>query len=284
MYPTKTSTEDYLKTLDVALFAFALSPTLAEEDEVATRYREIMLARTSAEGLRRSSDQTALYAAHRLRLALQLAPVGAIAYQQQNPVPRWRIIHDHLTEEYVDVDSNLLETLARRIAVTLTSWQTQRASTTPLRREVVRRAKNRCHACHFDFAQRSSPALLELDHYKPYFLSPEELTSQEIDHILAISGVGTNDLTNLQLLCRWCNSGKGDGLGVDIRQEARFAAVATADIPRSHIATLFYLVLARDEFLCTHCQGGNELTIRRSHEDRGFVASNLRATCYQCAH
>lgn len=274
-----------LDTLDVALFAFALFPPGSGEPESASLYRELMFARTSREGLRRSADREAMFAAHRLRVALQLAPVTAIDYSNSNPVARWKIIHRHLEHKYVHTATELLAQLARRIAVTLDDWQQPRGGTTAHRRAVWVKANGRCAACHYDFVARSSPALRTFDPFKPYLQSPEELTSQEIDHVVAVSGVGTNELSNLQLLCRWCNFGKGDGLGVDIRREAEFAASIVSEIPRIHIASMFYMTLASAGYECERCDQGlrNELTIRLRDSQHGFVLSNLASTCYNCA-
>jgi 5-methylcytosine-specific restriction endonuclease McrA len=225
-----------------------------------------------------------MFAAHRLRVALELAPVEAISYAASNPIARWQIIHDHLVKRYPLTTDDLIKQLARRIAVTLADWQEARTSTTPHRRAVWVRSRGKCSACHYDFAAKSSPALARLDPFKPYYRSPDELTSEEIDHLVAISGVGTNDINNLQLLCRWCNFGKGDGLGVDIRREAEYAAIPIDDIPRSHVASLFYMTLADNGFACQQCGAGDdqELTVRLRDDERGFLLSNLRSSCYQC--
>ena len=123
---------------------------------------------------------------------------------------------------------------------------------------------------------------MSLDRFKPYFKSPIELTSPEIDHIVAVSGVGNNGIDNLQLLCRWCNFGKGDGLGVDIRTEAKYAVVEIDDIPRVHIANMFYMTIADNNFACAPCGCHSELTVRLINMRRGFLLSNLTPTCYQC--
>lgn len=244
-----------------------------------------MFARTTREGLRRAADRDSVFAAQRLRLALQLAPLQAIQYETTNPQARWQIVHRHLASRYPLTPDDLLIQLARRIAVTLSDWQEPRGATTAHRRTVWTRSNGRCSACHYDFNAKSSPALAKFDPFKPYERSPEELTSEEIDHIVAISGVGTNESSNLQLLCRWCNFGKGDGLGVDIRREAEYAAVEVSEAPRGHVASMFYMTLAANDFSCEECESGPavEITARTRDRDHGFLLSNMKATCYDCA-
>jgi hypothetical protein len=271
-----------IDTLDVALYAFSLTPPKADEPNSADLYRELMFARTSREGLRRSADRESIYAAQRLRIALQLAPVEAIAYTNSNPVARWKLIQKHLAARYDGTAAELVTQLARRIAVTLADWQEPRGSTLTYRHSVWIKADGKCCSCHYDFEAKSSPALSSLDPFKPYYSSPEELTADEIDHIVAISGVGTNDVDNLQLLCRWCNFGKGDGLGVDIRKEAEYAARSLELIPRGHTAAMFYMTLADGEFKCENCRAEAELTIRFRDRRHGFLLSNLFPTCYLC--
>ncbi|MGV0718629.1 HNH endonuclease signature motif containing protein [Mycolicibacterium sp. XJ662] len=278
-----TASDEILSTLDVALYAFALVPPSKDESDTASTYRDLMLARTSREGLRRSADRDTVFAAHRLRVALQLAPIEAIAYSNANPVARWKIVRDHLTQKYPDTAGELLDILARRIAVTLSDWEVPRRSAGSHYRAVWMKSDGRCSACHFDFKTKSSRALSALDPFKPYYQSPEELTSEEIDHIVAISGVGTDVVDNLQLLCRWCNFGKSDGLGVDIRREAEFAAISVESIPRSHRAAMFYMTLAHYDFKCGSCNSRTELTIRLSDPRHGFLLSNLAAVCYECS-
>ena len=122
------------------------------------------------------------------------------------------------------------------------------------------------------------------DPYKPYFESPDELLTMEVDHREAVSGLGTNIVDNLQLLCRLCNAGKGDGLGVDVRQEARFAGTPILDVPRSHRARMLFAVIDRDDRKCTVCESAEtELTVRPVVRDGAYVRSNLYTVCFDCA-
>jgi 5-methylcytosine-specific restriction endonuclease McrA len=278
-----TRSAELLQTLDVAMFAFALDQPTDQDSPAAIAYRELMLSRANREGLRRSADLQTHYAAYRLRLAIELAPMEALRYVVDNPQSRWRLVFAHLAELYPDAERGLLEELSRRIATTLTNWQEQRSATTAHKRQVWKRCKGACSCCHFDFTMRESPALIELDPHKPYWDSPEELTSDELDHTIPVSSVGTNRPENLQLLCRWCNLGKGDGLGVDIRREAEFSSFPIDEIPRGHRAAVFYATLSRAGFVCEDCGASAELTCRKRVDRVGFTISNMRAVCYECA-
>ncbi|WP_371683447.1 hypothetical protein [Solirubrobacter soli] len=90
-------------------------------------------------------------------------------------------------------------------------------------------------------------------------------------------------MRNLQLLCRLCNAGKGDGLGMEVRHEAAFAGYSVERIPTAHLARLVYYVIDRDNRHCTQCDRDDlELTIRPIVDTGGVVRSNLRTVCVAC--
>lgn len=220
----------------------------------------------------------------RLRLALHLAPAEAVAYARSNPTPRWRLIRDHLATTF-DRDFALADPLARLVATVLDNWDRNREAVTGHRNFLMRRDGSRCRHCRVEFADFAARSVVARDDYKPYYLAPDELLSPEVDHDEAISAIGTNDLDNLQLLCRLCNGGKGDGLGVDVRQEANYAGRVLNDIPRAHRARMLYYVLERDGRACVRC-GSNqaELTMQRVVALGSFVRSNLSTLCVDCAY
>ena len=122
------------------------------------------------------------------------------------------------------------------------------------------------------------------DAHKPYYHSPEELRSLEVDHIDAVSALGTNAVENLQLLCRLCNWGKGDGLGVEVRAEAQYAGCAIRNVGMRHRAAMLYYTIERDAGMCGLCSSSsNELTVRPLLDSGCFVRSNLHAVCVECA-
>lgn len=219
----------------------------------------------------------------RLRLALHLAPRSAIRYDATNPKPRWKLIQDYLVYS-LDRDKDASEPLARAIAALLDHWQRERQQVTSHRHFLLRRDGPNCSHCHVRFDDTNSRTVLDRDPFKPYFTSPEELLSPEVDHIESVSTTGTNQTANLQLLCRLCNAGKGDGLGIDLRQEALNAALPLVEVPAFHFMRLVYYVIARDGRCCTQCESDEtELTMRPFLTDGPLVRSNLRSVCVECA-
>ena len=218
----------------------------------------------------------------RLRLAMHLAPRSAIGYERRNSVPRWRLVRDHLVAVFERAPDET-EGLAREIAVVLDSWEAQRTDVGHRRDYLIRRDGSRCGTCRVNFIGGPPYTLTSRDEYKPYFTSPDELLSIEVDHVEAISALGTNDLENLQLLCRLCNAGKADGLGVETRVEARHAGQPVGEVPVAHRARMLYYVIERDRRSCSLCGRKNdELTVRPLTADGGYLRSNLRAICVEC--
>ena len=219
----------------------------------------------------------------RIRLAVHLSPRSALAYDRSDTRPRWRIIHKHLVDNF-QRDPLSSEPLARAVAVVLDNWDRAREQVTNHRTTLLRRDGNRCKHCHVEFSRTPTPdSVLIKDEFKPYFRSPEELLTPEVDHVESVSTLGTNALSNLQILCRLCNAGKGDGLGINTRDEIKFAVHALEDFPIAHRCRLIYYVISRDNNACTSCGSDDqELTIRPIIAEGALVRSNLRTVCTLC--
>jgi HNH endonuclease len=255
--------------------AFGDSPTEAELGFALDRATELLEAK--GEYL----DSTIFQL--RLRLAMHLAPANAIAYSGANPTPRFQLIYDYLQEAFGRKGESVLR-LARDIAKVLTSWDEQRDPLAGVMSVLLEKQGNRCANCRVAFGQPSKVwTVLHRDEYKPFFLSPEELLSPEVDHIDAVSCLGTNDLTNLQVLCRLCNAGKGDGLGMDVTSELRCAGSKIDSIDRIHRCRMLFYVVSRSGSQCRHCGCRNtELTIRPLRASGGFIRSNMVPICVDC--
>jgi hypothetical protein len=275
---------DIFASLDALLDLLVVSAKYGTEgDARATLYREFAFDRASAllradedERMRRTFEL-------RLRLAMHLAPQAAIAYQRSNPKPRWRLIREHLVNTF-SRDANETERIARDIALVLDNWEAERTDVGHHRDYLMRRDGSRCSVCHVEFLGGTPKSLVASDDYKPYYTSPDELMTPEVDHIDAISALGTNILDNLQLLCRLCNRGKADGLGIDTRSEAQYAGTKIVEVPVAHRARMLYYVIERDGRRCSQCEASNEeLTIRPLVKTGGYVRSNLQAICVTCA-
>lgn len=279
------STADPLDALDVLLDQLLLTGNRAASSNREDYYQRMALERAKHVLRVDQDDRERVRFETRLRVALHLAPAAAIAYSRSNPVPRWRLVRDHMLGTYAR-DRATAEQLGRAVATVLDNWDRDRESVTGHRNFLMRRDGPACRNCHLRFdASGSSLTLAQLDDYKPYHLAPEELMAPEVDHDEAVSAMGTNDLSNLQLLCRLCNGGKGDGLGLSVRAEAAYAGSALPRVPRSHRARLVYYVIERDERRCRQCDSQEaELTIRRIVAEGALVRSNLRAICVDCAY
>jgi 5-methylcytosine-specific restriction endonuclease McrA len=218
----------------------------------------------------------------RLRLALHLSPASAIKYDTANPVPRHRLIRSFLQERFGRT-GDLVEQLARDVAQLLAAWDESRTQLAGYAPSLLARQKGRCGHCHVTLTIPPPEHPHVIDEYKPYYLSPAELLAPEVDHIEAISSLGTNELRNLQVLCRLCNAGKGDGLGLNVRHEVSHAGEPIKEIEPLHRCRMLFYVISREGQTCGTCGSRtSELTIRPIDERGGFVRTNLRSVCYSC--
>jgi 5-methylcytosine-specific restriction endonuclease McrA len=217
----------------------------------------------------------------RLRIALHLSPLQAIRYDRLNPRPRHILVRQFLKEEF-GRSGPIVEQLARDVARVLDDWEVSRDRVTGHLEGLLRVQKGRCKHCGAVLWPRPATTV-ENDPYKPYFVAPDELLSAEVDHIDPVSGFGTNREENLQALCRLCNMGKGDGLGLNLRDEVRYAAEPVESIPFPYRARMFYYVVERCRRKCAHSGRPAEeveLTIRPIRLLGGYVRSNLHAVAF----
>lgn len=216
----------------------------------------------------------------RLRLAMHFAPASALDYDPTNPTPRRAMILKYMEE----LGFPTLESarLADDITNILDSWDVGRRDVRTGLARLLRSQGYRCSCCRLDFAT-GSKGLSMLDDYKPYYLDSEDYTRPEVDHIEAVSHLGTNDPSNLQVLCRLCNQGKGVGLGLRVQSEMQHSGLAVGRVPIQHRAAMLYYVLSRDSSTCQLCHSvSGELTIRPRMLKGGFIRSNLLTMCYAC--
>lgn len=276
------TSQDILGSLDVLLDHLVIGAAAEQDSPRSIQYESFAYLRATSV-LRSDEDERVRRRFEtRLRLALHLAPLSAINYERSNPLPRWRLIREHLVFGF-DRDRQECEPLAREIATLLDNWDRTRDEVTGHRAFLLRRDGPFCQNCHVEFEVPTPASLLQCDPFKPYFESPEELLSVEVDHREAVSGLGTNVVENLQLLCRLCNAGKGDGLGVDIRQEARHAGALIDQVPIAHRCRMLYAVIDRDSRRCMRCDNTSaELTVRPLVAGGAYVRSNLFTVCYDC--
>lgn len=226
----------------------------------------------------------------RLRLALHLSPAEAITYDSKRTTPRKRLVSEYLQRSH-GCSREEADELSVDIVRVLRAWDERRETVTGYVTELLASQGFRCASCNVTLAAdslllvetRPPYTLQRKDEFKPYHLAPAELLAAEVDHIQPISRLGSNQTMNLQVLCRSCNSGKGDRLGLDTRTEAAHAAQPIVSIPRSLRASMAYYVFARAAGACELCECSDaELTVRKLHADGGYLRSNLYSICVRC--
>jgi len=218
----------------------------------------------------------------KLFLAAHLSPREALNYDQTNPTPRHELIRSYLSDKFGFREESV-DQLSRSIHKLLDAWESDRAGVTNYRDRLLKSQDNTCAACKIEFGATPETASNQ-DPYKPYKNRLEELTSPEVDHVYSVSTFGTNNYENLQVLCRFCNFGKGDGLGIDSSKEIQYAGNQIEEVPWSHKSRMFYYVLERDGFQCTECFATDtELTVRPVRDEGGYLRSNLNTLCTDCA-
>lgn len=225
----------------------------------------------------------------KLRLAMHLSPKEAIEYDSKNPISRDELIKKYLETNFT-LCSQTADSFARELAVVLRNYDLSRKSTRHHMDVLLARQVYKCASCNLDFQDDSRVTLEEekgeegTDLFKPYYYGegPSFWMLPEVDHIEPVSGFGSNTLDNLQVLCALCNRGKDDGFGVKIVNERKYAADDIFRIPHAHRIRMFYYRLEMDDYTCTMCKNKKELTVRKIHEDGGFLLSNVYSVCYDC--
>ena len=225
----------------------------------------------------------------RLRLALHFCPSDAIEWNPTRSESRVDVIANHLKESFqifeMDADS-----IARDIASILSSWETRRRSLASKADRILERQNFRCACCHVPIteeriAEEESKSSDERDHFKPYFDEPGVRTwlSAEVDHVVPVSAHGTNHQDNLQVLCKLCNSGKANDVGVTVFQELKYASKSIEQVLTQHRRRLLYFRVKMDSGTCSLCQSSeHELTVRKVRSRGGLLLSNLTTVCHNC--
>lgn len=226
----------------------------------------------------------------KLRFALHLSPPEAVKYDSSRSESRKTLIKDNLVIKYGFPEDISLE-LARNFAALLDSWEQTRDHSYGARLDyLLKRQNNKCNCCHLSFSksrrqqEEAKFNKSQTDPFKPLVNAKgSELMEPCVDHILAISGEGTNKTENLQVLCSFCNRGKGTGFGVSISKELSLAYDSFDKVSAYDKAKLFYYRLMLDDFACSVCGStSKELTVRLVEKNGNYTLTNLKTICYDC--
>jgi 5-methylcytosine-specific restriction endonuclease McrA len=251
--------------------------------EVTEMDREYVMRRALEHLGQKTEDLSRRQYRARLYLAIHFCPKSALEYDRSSPTPRFELIEEYIVENF-GIESRQVEALARGIAKLLETWEKERGVVTSYKDRLLDQQSYTCRHCNINFNETPASAKEE-DPYKPYHPSVDERTSPEVDHIEPISVWGTNDMENLQVICRLCNYGKGDGLGIEPKKEVENSGLPIEYISWSHRAKMNFYVIQSGNSTCKRCGAADcELTIRPIREDGGFVQSNLKAVCVECAY
>lgn len=135
----------------------------------------------------------------------------------------------------------------------------------------------------------------ESDRFKPIQVGDKSMTSLTVDHIIPKETFGWSSHENLEILCSFCNSGKG-AYRWPLEAVSQFAVGGLCDFPTSRSfsglkAIIVVSTLRAQNGICCSCGRSKneiEMTVRLvqdipQNSYHGFSPWNLRTICYSCA-
>ncbi len=260
--------EDLSELLErIVLVAASPDDSPLPPDHLALRQVATVLERNA-----HLSDQTELYEAQ-VRLALHFAPRAALEYDPSNPTPRHVLIRKYMVD-VLGRRQEFAERASREIAVIVRNLSTSRSPVAHHREDLLRAQRGRCAHCGVLLWPEPRPVRPN-DPFKNYAVDLEEWLTPEVDHKMPITSLGTNKPENLQVLCRLCNQGKGDGFPLQTRDELRWCRHQPENADFAHRRRLLYWVLRRDGLDGRFFPTEGEVSIRLVNEQGGLVRSNL---------
>jgi 5-methylcytosine-specific restriction endonuclease McrA len=288
-----------LQSMEVELCKWILSGDLLSNEQSAVgskSFSKLSLKRFSLENLNEVLQMDGMAGkqgllALKLRLALHFSPREAVYWDTTRTESRMEIVREHLIDNH-NLEQVSADTLARSVVKTLKDWQSSRQKVREHLDFLLEKQNYKCACCNIELTDEYKDKLGEkvqsghiFDPYKPIYDIKNDFfyLDPEVDHIEPVSGFGLNNITNLQVLCRLCNQGKGDGLGFSIKKEHDNCYKELSDISWGHKAKMFYFRLEMDAFSCTECNSSTEeLTIKPIREAGAFLLTNLKTVCVKC--
>ncbi|NEU59171.1 HNH endonuclease [Halorussus sp. MSC15.2] len=231
-----------------------------------------------------------------LRIAAHLTPRDALAKHNGEALVSgqfdeedepYEMIIEYLEQDF-DLEKPLAKSLGQNLGRLWDDWDESSRSISysdTIKKKLLKEQSNRCENCNVRIgSENNSKSFENRDKYKPIHEYSQKQTAPELDHIEPLSHFGDNSLDNFQVLCRFCNQGKGNKKSVDIVDQVELATSPIEDIDRAHRRRIFFAVTADTEE-CARCGDmRKELTIRKENPLGCYIVSNLQPVCVECVY
>ncbi len=199
----------------------------------------------------------------------------------------YQMIRKHLIENY-DFDEDTANDIGNKLGQIWRDWFEDDRSVpnaSVIKSKLKNNQNSRCANCNVKLDNEDKAASFQNDDpFKPLHKFKRNQTTAELDHVEPLSQFGGNTPSNFQVLCRFCNQGKGKAKHIPVINQLEKSTQPIEKIDSGYRREIFYAVTANAE-VCSEC-GGNtaELTIRQKQSDGCYAVSNLKMVCVNCAY